>query len=299
MKKRAVRKIGKSDIVIMFLICIIVVGFATAAGTDVINLRDWTKVQIVDPLESNGGIPVNIQDQTSTPVDLYFLQAIGPPTTLTNTTSINSINIIVDSVASISVGNYLGIFSGVSAENRFYFGEVLAVNGNNITLDTPLDFNFSAGDAVISTTRDLNVDGSTTKQSFIVRGAGTASPLEIDITRLIFQITDNSAMDDGLFGALPSLTNGIVLRRNNGQINNIYNIKNNGDFGLVAFDKDYSDKAPAGLFGLTVRSTFAGQSKHGVAIRLGVNESLELLIQDDLTGLNSFRILAQGHIVTD
>lgn len=256
-------------------------------------------VKIIEPIEKNGGIPVNVQDQTTTPVDLYFLQAIGTPTALTNTPSINDMNVTVDSVASISVGNYLGIFSGISGENRFYFGEVIAVNGNNVTLDTPLDFNFSAGDTVVSTTRDLNVDGSSTTQSFVVRGAGTASPLEIDITRIIFQITDNSAMDDGLFGALPSLTNGIVLRRNNGQVNNIYNIKNNGDFGLVAFDKAYSDKAPAGLFGLTVRSTFAGQSKHGVAIRLGINESLELLIQDDLTGLNSFRILAQGHVVTD
>ena len=283
------------------LICILVLSgvFFVAASGNVVDLKDWLKVEIVSPLESNGAVPVNIQDQVSTPVDLYFVQAIGIPTALTNNVAIDDVNITVDSVANIAVGNYLGIFSGISGEDRFYFGEVLAVLGNDVTLDTPLDFNFTAGDILVSTTRDLNVDGSGTTQPFIVSGAGTGSPLEIDITRIIFQITDGSTMDDGLFGGINSLTNGIVLRRNNGAVDNIYNIKNNGDFGIVSFDKAYSDKAPAGLFGLTVRSTFAGQAKHGVAIRLGINESLELLVQDDLTDLTSFRILAQGHVVTD
>lgn len=271
----------------------------SASSGIVVDLTEFFNVKIVDPIESNGGIPVNIQDQTTQPLDLYFSQEIGSRTNLTNNIFLNDVNITLDSVASVSVGNAIGIFSGVSGENRFYFGEVLAINGNNVTLDSPIDFNYSAGDEVVSTTRDLNVDGSSIMQSFIVRGAGTGSPLEIDVTRIMFQITDNNAMDDGKFGGINALTNGIVLRRNNGYISNIYNIKNNGDFALVAFDVDYSDKAPAGTFGLRVRSTFAGQDKHGVAIRLAAGESLELLIQDDLTDLTSFRILAQGHIVTD
>lgn len=257
-------------------------------------------VKIIEPVESEGGaVSVAIQDQTTPPIDLYFFQVTGVPTTIAENTSIGDVNVTLTSVTGIITGTYLAMFSGGSGENRFYFGEVLAVVGNNITLDTPLDFAYETGDVVIKATRDLNVDGSSTTQIFAVSGAGTGSTLEIDITRIIFQITDNTAMDDGTFGGISALTRGIVLRINNGITSNIYNIKSNGDFGLVAFDKTYSDKAPAGTFGLTVRSTFAGQNKHGVAIRLKENEKLELLIQDDLTGITSFRMLAQGHIVTN
>ncbi len=238
-----------------------------------------------------------LEDQTESPVDLYFIQAIGSPTALTNATSVDDTTVVLNDVVDVSVGNFLGIFSGVSLEGRFYFGEVLNIVSNTITLDTPLDFAFDAADPVISSTRDLNVDGSLTTQMFSVMGAGAGSPLTVDITRVMFQITDATAMDDSLFGGIAALTNGIVMRRNNGQMNNLFNVKNNSDFGNIAFDKIYADRAPAGSFGLTIRSTFSGQDKRGVAIRLKAGDELELLVQDNLTGLSSFRVLAQGHVV--
>lgn len=47
------------------------------------------------------------------------------------------------------------------------------------------------------------------------------------------------------------------------------------------------------------RRSFGGQDKNGVVIRVDgdLGESLELLIQDDLTGLETFRIVVQGHVV--
>lgn len=266
---------------------------------------DIKKNYIIDKLsdhtarvESNDALAVNTQNLTTAPIDLFFIQQIGSDTALTNATDVDDTDVVLDSVADVSVGDFLGIFSGTSLEGRFYFAEVLAVVSNTVSLDTPLDFAFDAGDPVISSTRDLNVDGST-MQMFTVSGAGMGSPVVIDITRLIFQLTDDTAMDDGKFGGIAALTKGMVLRRNNSTMNNIYNIKSNGDFGIVSFDKVYADKAPAGLFGLTVRSSFAGQEKHGVSIRLATGESLEILIQDDLTELTSFRAMAQGHIVLD
>jgi len=106
-------------------------------------------------------------------------------------------------------------------------------------------------------------------------------------------------MDDGKFGGGSALTNGIVLRANNGDMTNIWNVKSNGEIALLAFDAQYADKAPAGLNGFRFRNTYGGQSKHGVVIRLGFSEKLELLVQDDLTGLDGFTMMAQGHVVTD
>jgi hypothetical protein len=45
--------------------------------------------------------------------------------------------------------------------------------------------------------------------------------------------------------------------------------------------------------------TYAGQNKHGVTLRIGGGEAIECIIQDNLTGLLSFKIIACGHIVTD
>jgi len=107
-------------------------------------------------------------------------------------------------------------------------------------------------------------------------------------------------MDDSKFGDIAGgLTNGVLLRQNNGEINNIWNVKTNGEFGLLAYDTAYTDKAPAGSEGFRFRNTYAGQSKHGVTLRLQPGETLEILIQDDLSGLEVFNVMAQGHIVTD
>lgn len=244
---------------------------------------------------------VYIQDQTTPPFDLYFAQAQGAPTTLTIGTTIDDTTITVASVANIALGDYIGIFSGASGENRFYFGEVLGVSGLIVTLDTPLDFAFSAGDSVQSTTRDLNVAASRiAPQTFSVRGPGTGSPVSIDITRLLFSLITAAAGELQDFGDIAGgLLNGIVLRRNNGFITNIANIKTNRDLKNLAYDYTSFDAANPGQgeYGSATRYTFGGQDKHGVVIRLSANESLDLIIQDDLSSLSSFRIIGAGHQV--
>jgi len=278
------------------LLCI----FFVAAQGPVVNLKDWVKVQIVSPVEDNGGIPVNIQDQTSPPLDLFFTQLIGSPTTLAQDSFINNITVNVTSASSISVGTYLGIFAGSEAD-RFYFGEVLNINGNIITLDTPLDFNYTAGSPVIASTRNLNIDGSGTTQIFSIRGSGENSTLEIDITRIMISLETDGPVDLDKFGDLTKLENGIVLRRTNGDTRNIWNVKSNGEIANLCYDYDphLATNPSQGQNGVNFRYSFAGQDKHGVAVRIGPGESLELLIQDDLTGLESFRIIAEGHIVAN
>jgi hypothetical protein len=255
-------------------------------------------------LEQNGGLPVNVQDQTTPSVDLYFLQGLGPPTQLTNDVVIDQTVFEVDSVAFINIGDYLGIVS--PSENRFYFGTVLDVGtptATSVTVDTPLDFAFSAGENVISATRDLNVDGSTTPQVFEVRGGGATSTITLDITRILIEITTETAPDFTDFGDISGgLLKGIVLRKTDGETRNYWNVKSNAEFGNLAYDiQNLADLSPgpAGTNGILVRYTFAGQDKHGVAVRLEPGDFLQLIVQDDLSSLLSFRIIAAGHIVTD
>lgn len=245
----------------------------------------------------DGALNVLSQDAHSPLIGLYFTKSNGA-TALSSGVSINDDTIIVDSAASFSVGDYVGIFSGVSGEGRYYFGEAIGVSGSVITLDTPIDFDFVAGDPVISTTREMNIDGSSTPQTFEVNGS---SSFDIDITRIMITMWLEGTPDDGLFGVLPRLTKGIVVRKVDGDTRNIFNIKDNGEMAERAYDLVYTKKSGGGgTDGLRCRITFAGQSKHGVTIRLESGEKLECIIRDDLSAPNKierFRIQAQGHIV--
>lgn len=252
-------------------------------------------------VEPNGGLAVNLQDQTTPPLDLYFTQIQGAPSTLASATAIDDISIsVTDNI--IGIGDYVGVFSGASGEGRFYFGEALAVAGAGpytITLDTPLDFAFQATDPVISQTRELNVNGLVTSQVFNVTVGGPSGGVEVDITRIILSMTHITSGDDGKFGNITGgIANGIVLRRTDGVTRNIWNVKTNGDLGNLAYDVSYPLRSGGGGdYGTRCRYTLAGQDKHGVAIRLASGDSLELIVQDDLSSLGSFRMIAAGHIV--
>lgn len=253
-------------------------------------------VAIMEPLESNGAIPVNIQDQHSLAIDLNFIQSQGA-TTLSLDISAEDNTITLTDATGFVDGNVIAIFSSAGI---FYFGQQVGVAaGNVITLDTPVDQDFSSGDNVIRASRNMNVDGSGTTQIFQVGPVGSGTGIEIDITRILGYIQDNVAMSDDKFGGIAALTNGIVFRHNNTTINNLWNAKTNGELALLCFDFTYTDKSPANSYGARFRNSYAGQEKHGVTIRLAQGDILEILIQDDLTGLEVFNAMAQGHIVTD
>lgn len=254
-------------------------------------------VRVIEPIEENGAIPVNLQDQTTPPLDLYFIKLNGTQTTITIATVIDAIQITVANPASFPIGTYLGIFSGISL--RFFFATVTNRVGNVLTIDTPLDFAFPIGSNVLPFTRDMNVLGTQlSPQYFQIQGPG-ALGLEIDITRFMLSIATATEGQIGDFGDLPALTVGLVLRKIDTVYRYIWNIKTNLEFGLHAYDiQPFSALGPGGD-GLICRYSFAGQDKHGVAIRLSQGESLQLVIQDDLRGLTQFRCLAEGHEVQD
>jgi hypothetical protein len=248
------------------------------------------------PTESNGAVPVNIQDQHTLALDLNFLRSLNA-TTLTSDASPDDRVLNVTSVTDIAAGTVIGLGAGTGA---FYFGTVVSVSTLALTMDTLIDSEFlSASTVVIVADKHLNTVAGSAATPIIYQIGPIGPAIVVDITRIMGTIIDDVAMDDGKFGGIDALTNGIALRLNNGVISNHWNAKTNGDLGLICFDSAYTDKAPAGENGFRFRNTYAGPSKHGVTLRLMAGEILEILIQDDLTGLTDFQMMAQGHVVSD
>lgn len=253
------------------------------------------KTGILSNIWSKDGALAVIEESNDTkPIDFYLSQAVGIPKLLGADTITNTYIIEMAAGHGLVTGNEI-LLAENGSEPRSYNGKIISVATNLLTMDTPIDTVFSAaGAVVIQTTKEMTVDGSTTVQKFDIPNS---SDVEFHITRIIIHITDELEMDDSRFGSLLELTRGVIFRQkfNDGSYNNIFNVKNNGEFGELAYDLAYQDAAKHGTYGLHCRMSFGSSGKHGTVLRIGNGEALELLIQDDLSDLDSFRIMVQGH----
>jgi hypothetical protein len=259
-----------------------------------IGKQEWPYTDIVP--ESNGALPVNIQDQTSD-VFSFFLRHKLNNITLATPTAIDSRTITLVGGHGVVVGNVIVLKQG----STYYQGEVLNVATNTITLDTPLDYAFQTTAIAERCITNMAVDGSVTPQIFYTTPAGLPG-VKIDITQIHFHIEDNSKADGSTFGGLPSLTNGIVVRQKDGKYRNYMNVKNNGDFGHYTGNIQMDAAATgSGTYNVYVTKDFAGQSNHGVVIRLSgdTSDELQVIIQDNLTSLVEMHVTAMGHFVTN
>lgn len=251
------------------------------------------KISVQDPLESNGAIPVNIQDQHSHTVGALLSQAKGSPQSLAVATTVGSYVIEVGAGHSFLAGDEI-----LMAEDDISFhAMVLSVSGDELTLNAPVDSVYTTSAIVFEVISNMNVNGSSAVQEFSVE-LGSGATISLDITGIRFVITDATVMDDGKFGGGVALTRGIVfvLEHTDGT-HNLFTARTNGKLGLVMNNKEYTEKAPAGQYSLNC--TWAIRDELGVTLRMLPGDKLKMLIQDDLTGLLTFKAWVYGHHVTD
>ena len=132
---------------------------------------------------------------------------------------------------------------------------------------------------------DMTVDGSSSSKSFFVTGHRT-------IERIVIILGDTGNATRDKFGALTALANGCLLRKL---------ASGGGVIDDYTADKPWTTNFEISLFTGEIqdftrdewvqRLTFW---KNGGPVRLGTDEKLEILIQDDLTGLDVFCCMTQG-----
>jgi hypothetical protein len=239
------------------------------------------------------GLDVFVQDQHTEIIDLHMIRE-DDTFTLAVATNVDDTTFTATAGHSIIVGDVIEL-----SENAHAFqAEVLNVVGNTITIDSPLDRAFTTAASGVNGTSNMAIDASGGVEIFRVTPKNLVNT-EWDVVRLLMTITDDVAMDDSLFGGIPALTNGIVVRAANSNDKNIFNAKTNGQLAQHMLDTSYADRAPAGEFGYRAYRTFAGQEKNGVTIRLlsDDDDEIQILLQDDLSALLTFEAVIQGHTV--
>lgn len=249
------------------------------------------------PTEENGGIPVNIQDQTTRPFSIRINQILNNSSyALANTPVLDQYVIELNTTSGLSIGDGIA-FLEQNGEPQIFFGYIEGITGNNITMDSLIPFNFTPSNTLVFTfDNDLTSDGSLTPQVYELCNFFQE---EIDITRFIFNCRNTASMDDSSFCGEPALSRGFLVRKKrvDGTFLNYFQVRTNGEWIDLAFDGRNSDRAPAGEFGFETRLTYAGQEKHGVTIRLEMGECIQGVNQDDLTDLTYGMLMVEGHFV--
>ena len=240
---------------------------------------------------------VAIQDQTTLPLIAYF-NNIGESTTINGSTSIDDYFIKVTDTTGVGDNDYIFVFDPLS--NRLYQGNVLSVGNDTLYVDSPLDFAFPDGSFLDFTNRHMNVDASSTPQTFGLRGI---SPQPIgetfDITRIIFVIITSTIPEATDFGDITNgLTNGLMFRKRDGTYNNYFNVKDNMELASMMFDlRVYEEAKTFDVNAVVGRMTWAGQNKIGIALRIPPGVDVEFILSDNYSTLLDFFIIAEGHIV--
>ncbi len=225
-------------------------------------------------------------------INRYFLYTSSENSVLNIAAIIGDTSITVIDGSVFTTGDFINI----DGEHQDIFQ--VTVNGNVLTLDGPLNNAHSIGAIIVKVIKDISTANLTTTASLLFPIVFKINP-PLDevwhIARCVLYIEDNATMDNSKFGALSALTNGVVLRENKVTPTTLTNWKTNRDIIIDMFDVEQNDRASAGNSSLKCRWTF---SKSGVLIVLdgSLNQSLDLIVQDNLTGLNSFIIRTQGHI---
>jgi len=241
------------------------------------------------------GAPVFIVQPHHIPYAEYFHQHSGLITTLTAPTADDgsSYTLQVASIAGFAAGQTLQVGNGVVEDTHPVI--VGAPIGNLITLDRRIDFKHDIGatvERVYTNMRDRVGSMVAPEEYILTPNKGTI----VYITRFLITMSHTTPGDLGTFGNLAKLINGISLRiKKDGKYHSITNWKTNEDIKADIYNVDFDTRSSGGgTYGTSGRGTFLNM---GTAIELDsrTDDRLELYIQDDLTGLLTFTVKAQGY----
>ncbi len=232
---------------------------------------------------------VELQDLTNEIIDLKMVRSTGD-ITLAVAGVLGAGTVTLEAGHGVTNGDIICLKSGP----RFYQGIVTNVSTNIITLTAPLDYAFPITSTGQKASAQLAVNGSVTP---VVFSLAPATESGWHVTGIMFELTDATAMDDTLFGGVTALTKGVVVRKKDGTYKNLFTLRSNADFQVTCQTTSYADKAGAGSYGFRAYKDFSIQ--HGVVVSLdgATADELEIIVQDDLTGLTNFRVNLVGHVM--
>lgn len=210
--------------------------------------------------------------------------------TLSSDAAIDDTQITLTTGHGRASGDYLILYT----DDYFIQARAKNVAGDVITLQSPLYLPFpAAATTIVGGKIGMSVDGSVTPVTFKF-DIPSQNFDPIDITVVKMAMAHAASADDGTFGGIAELANGLFLRKENSSKFNYGTYKKNLDFRFINADVEYTNKAPSGQNGTNVTIEIQGQENFDQVIRIAFGDTLKAVVQDDLTGLILFSIAIIG-----
>lgn len=247
------------------------------------------------PKTLKGAVDIHDADVHTVIINQNIHQHTAVTTTIAIAVSAGDYEITVADATGFAVNDFIHLNS-TSIETAHQ--KILSIAGNLLTLDRRLDKAHNIDDDVIKVIVDMALAGQVgtlaSPQVYFI----APPPGEVwHITRLLFSIVHGTAGDLGLFGNLPALVNGVVLRAKvSGQYGTLTNWKTNADMKTDMFDVEFDLRSGGGgNYGTSGRGTF---TEAGAVLRLDGDQGdqVEVDVQDDITALDFFAMKMQGHL---
>lgn len=229
------------------------------------------------------------------PFSQYFNRPTGVQTTLSADLSSGSTAISIASATGFVVGQNISI---KNTHEETTFPRITAITGTLIALDRPIDMPFTTGDLVAVVNTNMAQSGGTLEAPLSYKIIPRPNQ-SWDLKTLILSMTHNSAGSMDLFGNLAPLTNGVVIRAYSGRSGGFFtftNWKANQDIKDDIYQVTFDERAPSTSYGTSGKGELEGNTGAIPRINGADGDYMEILIQDNLSGLISFRIKAQGRI---
>ena len=284
---------------ILFALTLAIAGLAGTYNT----AKTWVQTAPGDSVD------VFIQDQTTIPVEYLMYRELNDVTITTAVGSRENTLILLAGHA-MTVGDFINVyhvddnFLGIGATRYSYQQlEAVSVVSNTIRTDKYMGFDLDPTKVVFAKRVTVEQDVLGTIDAPIKFELCVPPDLIWDLTRIIPIMVLATQPDDGLFGDIAALTNGVIY----GFESDIFDaylisIKANAGYKATAYDVNYAARSGGqGSWGMVVRKSFSGRDKYGVTIRLEneTNDCFVKYVQDDLTGINVFRDKLMGHNTSD
>lgn len=187
-----------------------------------------------------------------------------------------------------TVGKTIVIWEG----SRMIQEDIVAIdvdgNPNKVKISTPLDYPFTAAGAkVVRGECNLAVNGSPTEPITAIFSP-KAGPIPVDLNQVIIHIDSSTAGDDGKFGGIAALTNGMYFRKENSETFNLGNYKRHRDFLDHFFKVEYIPSAQGQGGQDSTRITLNLKDTYTQEIRNSFNASdtIKCVIRDNITAGN-------------
>lgn len=242
---------------------------------------------LLSALEEGDTFKVREQDLTTPLYQFYLMSEDKNDITLTSNIPVDTQIIPVSAGHGFTTDDHLAMFD----QGLYIQSQVKEVAGNNITISSPTANAFTTNATIIRGRIDLAIDPGTFKD---FKCFSRYLTVPVDIQSVKINMIHTLAGDDGKFGSIAALTNGLRFRKTNTIIWNLGNFQDNGEFDDFGAEVSYPENAPAGQN--ATRIFFDLKKIYGNPIRLDptVNDCLFARVQDDLSGLERLRISIMG-----